>query len=140
MKTFVITFIASLILLLLTCSALAQDPRGLIRGRVTDATGGIVVGTRVVAVNTETQTRASAETNAEGLYNIPFLLPGTYIVTAELPGFKVYSRSGVQVRVSETTDLNIQMELGEVTDPWSAPQALPCRINFLASTFMTILR
>jgi Carboxypeptidase regulatory-like domain/TonB dependent receptor len=97
-------------------TALAQDSRGLIRGRVTDATGSIVVSAKVVAVNEETQTRASAESNADGLYNIPFLLPGKYTVTAELRGFKLYSRSGVQVRVSETTDLNIQMELGEVTE------------------------
>jgi Carboxypeptidase regulatory-like domain/TonB dependent receptor len=109
-----------LVYLVLTLSlagtALAQDPRGLVRGRVTDAAGSVVVGAKVMAVNEETQTRASAESNAEGLYNIPFLLPGKYTVTAELRGFKLYSRSGVQVRVSETTDLNIQMELGEVTE------------------------
>jgi carboxypeptidase family protein/TonB-dependent receptor-like protein len=106
----------SLSLIAMAGTALAQDSRGLIRGRITDATGSIVVGTKVVVVNEETQTRTSAESNAEGLYNIPFLLPGKYTVTAELRGFKLYSRSGVQVRVSETTDLEIQMELGEMTE------------------------
>src|SRR5688572_23524113 len=110
-------FVTPLVMVLfLTCAALAQDSRGLIRGLVTDATGGVVPGTTVVAVNEQTQTRAAGESNAEGLYNIPFLLPGKYTITAELPGFKTYSRSGVQVRVSETTDLNIQMEIGQVSE------------------------
>jgi hypothetical protein len=104
------------VLLFLLGSAHAQDPRGSIRGRITDASGSVVPGASVAAVNAATGVGADAQTNADGMYNLPFLLPGIYTVTAELSGFNPASRTGVQVRVSEITDLNITLTVGAVTE------------------------
>jgi hypothetical protein len=112
-------------ILCLTAAALAQDPRGSIRGRVTDASGAFVPRAAVSAVSASTGVRASAETNAEGMYNIPFLLPGMYTVTAELTGFKTWSRGSVQVRVSETTELDIAMTVGAITESVEVTAATP---------------
>ena len=102
--------------LLVALGANGQDPRGNISGRVTDSTQALVPGVEVRAINVDTGTAASAKSNASGTYNIPFLLPGTYRVTAEIAGFKRFVREGIQVRVSETVDLGIQMEVGAVTE------------------------
>jgi len=102
--------------LLLAASALAQDPRGAIAGRVTDATNAVAPNVEVRATNIDTRVSATAKTNAAGIFKIPFLLPGTYTVTAELTGFKRFVREGVQVRVSETADLTIQMDVGAITE------------------------
>lgn len=96
--------------------AFAQDPRGSIRGRVTDPSGAHVPNVEVRAVNADTGVRATAVSNSDGIYSIPFLLSGKYTIQAELSGFKAYSRPGVQVRVSETTDLDIAMSLGNVSE------------------------
>ena len=65
-----------------------QESRGTIFGRVQDASGAVIAGAAVHALNLETNTGGSSATNHEGNYEIPLLLPGTYRVTAELTGFK----------------------------------------------------
>jgi len=102
-------------LLLLASSAWGQDPRGTMLGRVTDATGSVMPGVEVRATNAQTGVTITALTNDRGNYNMPFLLPAVYKVKAEMPGFKGYAREGVQVRVSETVEINIQMEVGEIS-------------------------
>jgi hypothetical protein len=97
-------------------TAFAQDPRGSIRGRVVDSSSALVPGVSVSAVNAATGIRAVAQTNQEGMYSIPFLPPGLYTVNTELSGFSPWSRSGVQVRVSETTELNITVTVGAVSE------------------------
>jgi hypothetical protein len=101
---------------LLTLAAYAQDPRGTVTGVVLDSSQAAVPGVEVRATNSETGVTASAKSNAAGNYNIPFLLPGTYRISAESAGFKHFSREGIQVRVSETVSVNVPMEVGAVTD------------------------
>ncbi|MBI1898212.1 MAG: TonB-dependent receptor [Acidobacteria bacterium] len=86
------------------------------RGRVVDSSSALMPGVEVRATNAATGVGAAAKTNAAGNYNIPFLIPGTYTVTAELTGFKRIVREGIQVRVSEIVELNLGMELGQVTE------------------------
>jgi hypothetical protein len=97
-------------------TAVAQDPRGTIRGRVADSSGAVLTGGTVSATNVTTGVRVSAKTNAEGMYSIPFLPAGIYTIQADLAGFNPFSRSDVQLRVSETTELNITMSVGAVTE------------------------
>ncbi|MEK7405432.1 MAG: carboxypeptidase-like regulatory domain-containing protein [Acidobacteriota bacterium] len=94
----------------------AQDPRGTILGRVTDVSDSVVPGVQVRVTNSATGVTASARTNQGGSYNIPFLPPGTYNVTAELAGFKKYSRDGIHLRVSDNVELNLVLEVGQVTE------------------------
>lgn len=105
--------------------AWAQDPRGAITGTVMDATNAVIPGVAVRATNVETGVSASAVSNAAGVYHIPFLLPGTYRVTAELTGFKRFVREGIEVRVGETVGLPIQMEVGAVTETVEVKETTP---------------
>jgi len=94
----------------------SQDPRGSITGRVTDQSGALIPGARMHATNQATGVSAVATTNQSGNFVMPFLVPGTYTVTAEAQGFKKYSRSGIQLRVSDTAEVNISMEIGQVAE------------------------
>ena len=104
------------VLLVAVFRLFAQDPRGAITGSLTDSSGAAIPGVTVRASNAETGVAASAVSNATGSYQIPFLLPGSYRVTAELAGFKRFSRDKIEVRVGETVDLPIRMEVGEITE------------------------
>jgi hypothetical protein len=106
-------------------TAFAQDPRGTIRGRVVDSSGAIVPGATIAAVNSTTDIRVEARTNEDGMYSIPFLPSGLYTVQADLSGFTSWSRSDVQVRVSETTELDITMTVGAVTERLEVKAATP---------------
>lgn len=96
--------------------ALAQDPRGAITGRVTDASGAVIPAVEVRAENAVTGVKASTTTNETGNFRLPFLLPGTYSLSTEAPGFKRFVRTNVEVRVSETSTVNITIEVGLVTE------------------------
>ena len=102
--------------IVLSVTALGQDPRGTLIGRVADPSGSLVPGVEVRVTNVATGVTASAKTNEAGNFSIPFLPPATYTVTAELTGFKRFTRQGIQIRVSETVELNISMELGEISE------------------------
>src|SRR5271156_650691 len=62
---------------------LAQTVTGTITGNVTDASGAVVSGAKVVAHNTNTSVDSTVTTNAVGLYRIQFLPIGRYEVTVD---------------------------------------------------------
>jgi hypothetical protein len=115
----------ALLLAAYTIAGFAQESRGTIIGRVTDSTGAIMPGVKVDIINTATNVASTATTNDEGRFSAPFLLPGAYRVVAEKSGFKRYVQPGVEVRVSETTELNITMQAGEVSEEVEVSASTP---------------
>src|SRR4051812_33235552 len=95
--------------------AAAQDARGSLLGRVTDATDAVIVEAAVKAINVDTGVRYSSLTNGSGDYLLPFLLPGTYTITAERPGFKTYTRSGIAVRQNDRVTIDVVMQVGDAS-------------------------
>jgi hypothetical protein len=94
----------------------AQDPRGTILGRVNDSSGAAVPGAEVRAVNESTGVAASAKTNDAGNFTMPYLLSGTYTVSSEHQGFKKWNRPGVQVRINDSVEVDIDLQLGATTE------------------------
>ena len=84
-----------LTLLALIVTVRAQDPRGTFAGRITDSTGAVLPGVEVRVTKTDTDVTATAVSNDAGLFTVPFLLPGLYRVSAELPGFDLHRAATV---------------------------------------------
>ena len=70
----------------------------MLTGTVTDTSSAVVVNAQVTAINVATNFETATVTNAEGLYRIPFLRPGTYRVRITAPGFKSFIRENVELR------------------------------------------
>jgi hypothetical protein len=104
------------ILLAIHAPIWAQDTRGTILGRVTDATGGVIVNAAVVCQNSATNVRTSTLTNASGDFLLPFLVPGQYSLTVEAAGFKKSIRPQIELRVSERITIDVMLEIGAATD------------------------
>lgn len=94
----------------------SQETRGIILGRVVDPSGAVMVNAEIRATNAETGVVATARTNESGNYSLPYLLAGMYTVQAEMTGFKRVVRENVQVRIRESVELNLQMQLGETSE------------------------
>ncbi|MGH9767744.1 MAG: carboxypeptidase-like regulatory domain-containing protein, partial [Blastocatellia bacterium] len=118
-------FLALLFVSLGAVQAFGQESRGTIIGRVADPTGAALVGVKVDIISAATNVTSTVTTNDEGRFSAPFLLPGAYRVTAEKTGFKRFVQSGVEVRVSETTDLNIGMQTGDVNEAVEVTASTP---------------
>ena len=96
--------------------AAAQEFRATVRGRVVDASQGALPGATVNVLNQETNEVATATTNNEGSYTIPFLRPGLYTMTVEMPGFQKYSRTDMRLQVGQTADVNVTLAVAGVTE------------------------
>jgi hypothetical protein len=96
--------------------ALAQEFRGSISGRVTEASGAAVPGATVTIINVATNTTTTAITNESGDYLVLFLNPGHYAVTVEANGFKKIVRHGIEIRVGDRRALDLTLEVGAVAD------------------------
>jgi len=91
-----------LLTLVTTClvaGSLLAGPTATLTGRVTDPSGGVIAGVKVEATNVETNVVFTGQTNAEGLYNIPNLPPGTYRVIVQKFAFRTVVKPGVELHV-----------------------------------------
>ena len=95
---------------------LAQTTVGGIRGLIMDASGAVVPGTAVVAKNMATNLESRAVSNSEGVYQIPRIPPGRYLVTAESQGFRKAEYTDVEVRIGTDTVVDIKLEVGALTE------------------------
>ncbi len=102
-------------LVVLSFPIAAQTTYGSITGTVTDASGAAMAGAQVTLTNVGTSERRTQSTGNDGLYLFPNLLPGSYSVDIEKPGFKKYSRPDVVVQVNQTAHIDAVMQIGEVS-------------------------
>jgi hypothetical protein len=96
--------------------AWSQESRGIILGRVTDSSGLVVPGATVQVMNTGTSVMVTSTTNEDGNFFTPYLIPGQYRIVASKEGFKKLVREGIQVDIAARLEINVQMELGAVSD------------------------
>src|SRR5215467_12337105 len=97
-------------------SVAAQAVNATVLGTVSDATGAPVANAKVTLTETNTNISRSTQTNESGNYVMPDLPPGTYRVTAELPGFKKASKAGVDVVVNTTSRIDLDLQPGDVSE------------------------
>ncbi|MGI8785869.1 MAG: carboxypeptidase regulatory-like domain-containing protein [Acidobacteriota bacterium] len=94
----------------LAATATAQSS-GTIRGRVTDAGGGIIIGASVVLVDANSTEKLTV-TNSEGIYSFANLAPGVYTLRAISKGFAGYENlAEVTAARKEPVEINIQLQV-----------------------------
>jgi Carboxypeptidase regulatory-like domain len=91
--------VATLLLVLLSSKVLfSQTSTAVVTGTIRDSSGAILQVT-VTSTNTARNTTQSTVSNDAGSYAFPAMEPGTYSLTAELPGFKKFVREGIVLQV-----------------------------------------
>lgn len=103
----------------------AQEFRGTISGTVKDSSGALVPQASVVARETSTGTVSRTTTNAAGQYVIPFLLPGTYTLTATAKGFERIVHPGIILQSQDHPIINLSLRPGEVSQTVTVKATTP---------------
>lgn len=111
-STRAIVFIGAVFL----AAAAEAQYRASIQGVVTDPQGTLVSGATVTLTNHETSQTLTTTTNDSGIYNFNGLPPSQYSITAEKPGFKKKVLDNVSVIAEQANAVNIQLEVGQVTE------------------------
>ena len=101
---------------LLLSAATAQKVDSLVRGQVTDPSGGTVADAEVTAKNVLTGMSRRVETNRQGYYVIPALSPSEYEIQVVASGFKKLRQTGIVLAVREQARVDVVLEVGEVND------------------------
>lgn len=116
---FVVSF-SSLVLL-----AQSQIGGATLNGTVTDPTGAVIAGAKVVATNPATGFTREANTTSAGLYSFTQLPVGSYDVSVESAGFKTAKQVGVPLAIGAVSTLNIALEVGTSQETVSVNAELP---------------
>src|SRR5438093_1198080 len=113
-------FLLSNVLLLLVIGVLvpviasAQTGAGSLTGIVSDQSGAAVPGATVSATNQATNVPYTAVSNETGNYTLTSLPVGTYVVKAELAGFKTAATKPIDVEAKQIVRFDFKLELGAI--------------------------
>src|SRR3984893_10695114 len=97
-------------------AAIAQVTTGSILGTVRDASGAVLPGATVTVTDTGKGTTTAKQTDTEGNYSVPYLLPGTYNISVEMKGFKRSLANNVVLDIDQKADLDFTLETGGASE------------------------
>jgi hypothetical protein len=96
-------------------ASLRAAPVGSIKGFVRDASGAVVPNAAVTLSNEKTGGQQKTVTDAAGLYQFLDLNPGTYKVSAAVPGFRTTEVKDLTILVDQIVSLDLKLEVGDVS-------------------------
>ena len=103
----------------------AQEFRAVLTGQATDTSGAVIKNVTVTAVDNASGTSYTGKTTAQGVYYIPYVLPGTYTVTAKASGFKTTIQDNVLLTASQSYAQNFKLDVGSVAETVEVTAAPP---------------
>lgn len=109
----------------LVWSSFAQSFFGGLRGAVVDPGGAAIPLAKVSLLDESTGAERSTLTTQEGEFAFNQVVPSTYTIRAEAPGFRVFERKGVVIATQQFTSVSVQMEVGQVTESVNVTEEAP---------------
>ena len=111
----VVALVVACLALFAPRTARAQASAG-IAGTVTDPSGAVVPNANVTVTNEATSVSVNTTTSSAGTYAFRGLNPGKYKVIVEAQGFKQSVQQGVNVEVSTTATIDVQVTTGTASE------------------------
>ncbi len=104
--------------LLVVCAApsVAQFESGSVLGTVTDPSGKVISGASITLMNVRTGTSLRAKTDNSGDFLFVNQRLGTYLVRAEMSGFKSAETSPFDLSVDARQRVDLKLEIGAVSE------------------------
>ncbi len=96
--------------------AFGQTQSATVRGSVADSTGAVVPNAELVLTNVDQNRPYRTASNDAGEYVFVQIPPGRYLLAVEAKGFKKFERNVFTLEVAQVLGLDIQLELGSVTE------------------------
>lgn len=118
-----------LVLILMTVTSYAQSGGSTIRGTVKDPNGNVVAGASVTITDPDKNFTRTQTTNQEGGYVFTAIPPGTYRLDVTATGFKTASASGLVALVDTSTEKDVQLEVGAVSETVDVTAGAEAAIN-----------
>jgi len=101
---------------LLAVPAFAQTGAASLTGIISDQSGAKVPGVTVTATNQATNVAYTAVSNEAGNYSVTSVPVGSYVVKAEISGFKTATTNPITVEAKAIVRLDFTLELGAIEE------------------------
>ena len=82
------------------------DSNATVTGLVTDSAGHAIAEVSVAFTNVNSGVERTTETNRDGIYRLPGLLPGIYRANLTKDGFSSVVKGGIEVHVQDELSIN----------------------------------
>jgi hypothetical protein len=110
------TIVSILIFVIAACvSCRAQTTTGSVRGTITDPSGAIVPGAKVIVTDTATGVQTTDVSNQSGEYSIRFLQIGEYQLTVDASGFDTAKFGPFSLEIDQTAKVDIKLTVGKAS-------------------------
>jgi len=116
MKRLCSLFFLSFFLLFCLTPGFAQTGTTSVRGTVTDKTGGVITGAKVVLRSQERSFERQTSSDETGVYEFLSLPPGTYVLTVESAGFRKHEQTDLELLVNNPATMNVRLEVGAASE------------------------
>jgi hypothetical protein len=110
---------------LIAAPAFGQAGKAELFGTVQDPSGLPVAGAKVQAEEQTTMARFTGLSDDRGEYHLLGLSTGEYVLSVEHTGFRTYKQSGITLRLSDQTALNVRLEIGQPAQSVEVTAAAP---------------
>jgi len=94
----------------------AQISGGVFRGEVRDPSNAIVAQAKITIRSNENGMQVIAESNGDGLYVTPTVIPGSYTLSASRSGFETEVFGPVTIQIDQTVRVDFALKLGAASD------------------------
>src|SRR5215475_11807059 len=113
----VLRFACAILLILglpvLVCSQATYTAQ--LTGTVTDSSGGVVVGAKVILTDEATNIVSTATTDDRGVYAFTGVRPGSYMLRVEAKDFTPVERKNLVLAVNQRATLNMTLNPGGIS-------------------------
>ena len=106
----------SMIVCLVAGTAWAQRTTGSIGGTVMDESGAVLPGVDITVISEGTGVVRNTLSNEAGVFVVPGLIPGTYTLAIEMPGFRRFEQTTITVESARDIRDNYTMQVGAVSE------------------------
>jgi hypothetical protein len=115
-----------LLLLSIVLPAAWAQATATIVGRVTDPSGAVLAGAKVMARNTQTGLERATQSTQTGDFELPLLpIVGVYNVSISHAGFQVQELTGITLQVDQRARFDVTLTVGAVTERVTVAESTP---------------
>src|SRR5215831_10857289 len=94
----------------------AQSIYGTLTGIVSDQSQAVIANAVIRLRDQQSGSQRETKTNNDGYYSFVSVPPGGYQMTVTVPGFEVYSQTGIAILGGDKINLNVAMKVGNTSN------------------------
>jgi len=130
--------VAAAICLLAATPLILADSNATVTGLITDSSGHAVERVSIVFTNINSGQERETETNRDGIYRLPGLLPGMYRANVTKDGFSSIVKGKIEIHVQDEISINFVLRAGSVFETITVEEGAPA-VSAESSSVSTVV-